>query len=312
MQPCPQKPKGSALLTALLITMIVAALSMALLSSTHALIHTAMHNRSTDQDRLYLIGLRDQAMDDITQYSKAWQKPKANIALTLPAHIGPQSFNGVSLYATLKDQQARLNLNSLTNTANQWRFSALLHYVAPEITHEHAMNIANNLTQWLSPNTPNDPRYTQASPPYRAAHQALQAISELHWIAGITPSLYHHLQPYITALPTHSALININTAMPALLLTLSQKITPGMANALYECRKKHGVFLTITAYNQACVQPLHLPALTNITTNSQFFTVQASATYKTQHVFLSSLIMANVDKTHHVTTRIILQHHGRP
>ncbi len=295
---------ASALLMALFITAIAAIMATAVIYKFRILVHLATLNTVSSQSYLYLVGVMDQAENDISLYANSWaQNPQADAPnLTVPKQIGPQTFNTVSLEATITDAQGLYNINNLASPNNQLSFISLLRYVLPKMTQQQATELAEYITDWLAPGNASDQLYARLSPPYRAAHRPMQDISELRQVAGVTPEIYMALSPYIVALPSQddqalqTTPININSAPPAVLLTLSPLMTLAKAQSLYECRRGHGVFFSTADYNRICAAPLGLGALNNITTQSNYFLVKSSATTTTQQVLLSALISTQEDE----------------
>ena len=89
--------------------------------------------------------------------------------------------------------------------------------------------------------------------------------------------------------------ININTANAFVLLTLSDQLTIGKAKALEACRRSHGEFLTIDAYNETCTKGLGIDKLQNITTHSPYLLVNSIVTQDHQQLRLNSLITTQQD-----------------
>lgn len=295
--------KASALLMALFITAVAAILATAVIYKFRILVHLASLNNTTNQSYLYLVGLIDQAENDVNLYANSWaQSPSADSQnLTVPKRIGPQNFENVTLQATVIDAQSLFNINNLASANNQARFINLLHYVLPKMSQEQDMNLTQYITDWLAPGNATDNIYARFDPPYRAAHRPMQNISELRLIAGITPEIFSALAPYIVALPSgndqdvQTTAININTATPAVLLTLSPDMDIEKAQSLYECRRGHGVFFSTDDYNRVCAAPLGISELSGITTHSDYFLVRSSATSRTQQVLLNALVGTQQD-----------------
>lgn len=287
--------KASALLTALFITAIAAIMATAVIYKFRIMVHLATLNNFSNQATLYLDGVLSQAEFDFSQYANSWaNKPNADSPnLQMPRRIGPQQFSGLNLEARLIDAQGLYNINNLVSANNQLRFINLLHYILPKLTFSQDRQLAQHITNWLTPGNADDQIYARRSPPYRGAHHAMTDISELRLVAGITPMIYTALKPYITALPTQQGQmtkVNINTAAPAVLLTLSSQMTSEKAQSLYQCTRGHGVFFSTAAYNKTCVTPLGIGQLNGITVNSSYFLVYSAATTETQQVLLNSLL----------------------
>ena len=86
-----------------------------------------------------------------------------------------------------------------------------------------------------------DEAYRNATPPYRAANQPLRSVSELRAIQGITPELYAVLAPLVTVWPAKGGKLNIHTALPQVLATLTpddqlEPLSPGEVERLLEMR----------------------------------------------------------------------------
>ncbi len=86
-----------------------------------------------------------------------------------------------------------------------------------------------------------DEAYRNATPPYRAANQPLRSVSELRAIQGITPELYAVLAPLVTVWPANGGKLNIHTALPQVLATLTpddqlEPLSPGEVERLLEMR----------------------------------------------------------------------------
>jgi general secretion pathway protein K len=290
--------KASALLMALFITAIAAIMATAVIYKFRILVHLATLNNATNQSYLYLVGLIDQSEHDISLYANSWsQSPSQDSPnLTVPKQIGPQKFENKVLTATITDAQGLYNINNLASANNQARFVNLLRYVLPKMSQEQDIKLTEYITDWLAPGNATDQIYARLDPPYRAAHRPMQNISELRLIAGITPEIFSALAPYIVALPStddqavQTTAININTAPPVVLLTLSPQMDIEKAQSLYECRRGHGVFFSTADYNRICGAPLGLGELSGIATHSNYFLVHSSATNRTQQVLLSALL----------------------
>ena len=287
--------KASALLTALFITAIAAIMATAVIYKFRIMVHLATLNNFSNQATLYLVGVLDQAEFDFIQYANSWaNKPNPDSPnLRMPRRIGPQKFAGLTLSARIIDAQGLYNINNLVSANNQLRFINLLRYVLPKLTFAQDRQITQHITNWLAPGNADDQLYGHLSPPYRGAHRPMTDVSELRMVAGITPPIYAALKPYIIALPSQPnqlTEVNINTAPPAVLLTLSPQMTIEKAQSLYQCVRGHGVFFSTAAYNKICVTPLGITQLGGVTVNSSYFLVHGSATTATQQVLLSSLL----------------------
>ena len=122
----------------------------------------------------------------------------------------------------ISDLQGRFNLNNLVSSdaLSIERFERLLTLldIDPEITPAVLDWIDEDLV--ARPAGAEDSYYTNQRPSYRTANRPMADISELRLVRGITAEIYARLLPYVTVLPVATP-ININTASPTLLATLS-------------------------------------------------------------------------------------------
>jgi general secretion pathway protein K len=299
------KQKASALLTALFITVIVALLATSTAYKFRLIAHLAALNNNSNQMILYATGLSKQAEISIADYSNAWaQSPTSqNHFLTIPPSISPTTIDGTTCYAKVVDATSLFNINNLAYPNTQQGFINLLNYAVPTLSPEKALQLANNITDWLLPSTNNnsDQLYANDNPPYRAAHQAMLDISELRQVAGITPAIFNAISPYLAALPTTQSgtnsqaagqltTININTASIPVLLTLSPQMTIEQAEQLYNCRVEHGIFLSMSDVTTACANQSNSIPLTGLSVSSNYFLVTSLATHNDQQIRMATLI----------------------
>lgn len=298
------KEQASALLTALFITTIVALLATSTAYKFRLVAHLAVLNNNTNQLMLYASGLSKSVEKTIANYSNAWQQQPENSSrvLVLPSTVGPTTLNGATMHADIIDATSLFNINNLAYPNTQQGFIHLLTYVMPTLSPEKALALTNNITDWLLPKTNNnaDQLYATYNPPYRAAHQAMLDISELHQVAGITPAIFNAISPYITALPTtlpgitsqasgQPTSININTASIPVLLTISPQMTIATAEQLYNCRLEHGIFLSISDVAN-CPNQNGNTSPTGLAIYSNYFIVYSTATLNEQRATLMTLI----------------------
>jgi general secretion pathway protein K len=117
------------------------------------------------------------------------------------------------------------------------RFSLLLR------TLEIDESVLPAILDWLDtdsderfPNGAEDDYYSRMKPPYRSANRGLTDVSELKLIRGIDDEVYAKLRPFVTVLPSATA-INVNTAPAEILMSLSPAMDRATANLVIETRK---------------------------------------------------------------------------
>ena len=151
--------------------------------------------------------------------------------------------SGVTVYirGQLVDLQGKFNLNSLkastdvasgtAHTVAQERFIRLLQtFEKPEISTQEAIAITSAVSDWIDENDQvtgldgaEDLYYADQAPPGRPANNgAIASVSELRWVKGMTPELYHALRPHVTVWPLTIGSININTATDNVLRSFNE------------------------------------------------------------------------------------------
>lgn len=321
----PKKEQGSALLTALFITLLVAVIATAAAYRFRLVAHWVGIDTTTNQLTLYATGITHQASANLETYVLNWNNPsKQRALLTMPSSLEPLTMqDGSTVTATIIDASSLFNINNLSYPNTQQGFINLLSYALPNQTRDENIRMTNNIVDWLSPRTTNnaDQLYADLNPPYRAAHRPMQDISELRLIVGITPAIFNALKPYITTIPipehvsqinSQPTPININTAPPLVLLATSPEMNIEQAQQLYNCRLEHGIFLTVSDALKLCFdQTTSAPELTGTAVFSNYFFVLSQASHAQQKITVTTLL-----STHQFTNNaaphsyIIWQAHG--
>lgn len=281
--------RGAALITALLIAAIATLLATALIVRQHRLIRQTQQLFTADQMALDLAGVRDWAIAEIQQ--------SLQVQHNLHTTFGPKKFHQAVLTGQISDQQAFFNLNDLRDARNQVRFDTLLMTVVPNMTLKKAMQLSQALTRWIN-------IAVSARQNFRLA-----TVAELHSVPGFTTSIARALLPYVTVLPNHAPTqipINVNTVSAPVLMTLSSHIDAQKAGRIVACVKSHGVFQSADEYNTLCLKPLAVPALTTVTTTSQFYRVQATANLHHQQRRMECLLQAT-NRSNAIQVRVIWQ-----
>lgn len=233
---------GAALILAILIVGIVTALAVKF-SLNFILNSTRAENRLYgSQAQSYLLGAEilagvvlelDIQESETDNLSEAW----AQDAPPFPTDDG-------LLEAKLEDALGRFNLNSLDGsvgknsnpdnipalrfTPQQRRFIRLLQiFEEPALTEDEAIGIAEAVIDWLDKNDDatgfggaESLYYSGKEPPYQAANDLFNSVSELRLVRHMTPELYRQLEPLLVALPENTD-VNVNTVLPVLLRTLN-------------------------------------------------------------------------------------------
>jgi general secretion pathway protein K len=269
------KHRGSALISALFIMMLV---SIATTAMMIRLRHDIQHVRlSITTDRLYLAsqevifwGMSVLNETPIPQDSRRYIFPKTQ----------KNNYPGILLSGKLLDLQGRFNLNQLihqeSDEQNQMHEAAL--YLLLNTVLEESRASQNRLIVAATKDWVNDKEkgegvnayqtYYQAQhPPYSASHQPMKTISEFRLVRGVDEQTYQKMLPYLTALPIPTP-VNLNTASAPVIMTLAPNIDKNEVNQLLNRRGPDG-FQDLTQINMFLSQ--HKIPVERVTLQSDYF-----------------------------------------
>lgn len=232
--------QGVAIITALLITAIVATIGVTLATHLQLDIRRTGNIIANEQALVFVSGAEevarfglelDRKNNAIDDYSEDWAREQ------------PFPFEGGYLKGIITDLQGCFNLNSLVvnNAANplaRERFQRLLS------NQKLNPGLADAVIDWLDvdvntslPDGAEDGYYMNLEKPYRTANQAMQSASELRLVRGFeNPDDYAAIAPLVCAFGVNAA-INVNTAPAEVLRSLAQNMTLQQAEQIIATRK---------------------------------------------------------------------------
>lgn len=309
------RQRGVALITVMLVVALATLLAVSMMRNQNISLRYAEGLFSQDQAVLYTQGaegfvqdllVRDQNDDkrkkrEVDHPGETWAKP-----------FPPFPVPGGLVQARLTDLQGRLNLNLIwhenaVNSAAQTCFKRLL------VNLDLPDNLDMALIDWMDgDNEPNgtdgaeDDYYTRLPVPYRVANQSLTDVSELLLIKGFTPDVVARLRPYVTVLPS-VATINVNTAIPEVVRTLTDNMTLSGAEELARNKPADGyetvdAFLAEPAFNgldnsaKDAIKPL-------LSVRTAYFELAADASIGGRHSMLHAVLARGDSGTLRVVTR---------
>ena len=231
----PDKERGAALLTVLLLVAVIAILAAHGIDRLAGATKLASNARELSQAKAYLIAAESIGMASAGQIVSASPGRTINVG---GWNGREQKFPvpGGIITASLTDGGNCFNINSLVTQQEDIltarpeglaQFSRLM--VMLGILDGDAADIAESVADWIDSDTMASPRgaedqyYLQQEKPYRTANALIVDVSELRTIKGVTDDIYVRLVPWICALPTADlSPININTLRPeqAILLAM--------------------------------------------------------------------------------------------
>ncbi|MFT3905096.1 MAG: type II secretion system minor pseudopilin GspK [Steroidobacteraceae bacterium] len=313
-----QRERGIALLTALILVAIATALATAIGFRSALSARRAIGTFTVAQGLQYAAGAEAIAayalkQDELNTSSKVdsldedWAMP-----------YGPTELDsGVTLEASLEDEQGKFNINNLVDlngvadTNAQAVFTRLLELLGME-TKWSAL-----LTDWIDtdvnptlPDGAEDSSYAGQLPPYRTPNLRISSISELLALPGFGHDNYEKIKPYITALPGIRP-INVCTAPGMVLdaLSVDQQEYSLDTDALAK-RRASGCFPTLaelkTSLGDTQYEKLTDGDYPLIAETSSYFRLRSWITIGTTQFTLYSLMY----RANNGTTRPILRTFG--
>jgi len=240
----PNRQRGVALLTAMLIMALTAIITTNMIAQMNISLHRSGNVWNSQQAWWYGVGIEnwvgaklrlDSENSKIDSLDEQWAQ-----------NVDYLPIDGGSISGRLLDLQGRFNINNLAlgdAEAQLAQFQRLIEIVtgSDAIT---AQTIADSAKDWvdadLEPTLPagaEDDYYLGRNPAYRTANALMVSPSELQLVQGVTPRIYNQLLPYISTLPEATG-INVDTAPGPVLESLGENLPTGTGTQLEAIRDK--------------------------------------------------------------------------
>ena len=236
--------RGVALITALLITAVVAILATSMSSRFSIDLRRTANILERQQAGLLADGaetfagrvlMRDAEQTEVDHKDEDWARP-----------MPPMDVAGGTVSGRLRDAQGRFNLNNLT-AADGAPSDGDIAYFRRLLEHlELDPSIADAAVDWMDRDDRPQPRggaednyYTGLEQPYRTAGRPFFSASELRLVRGVDAAAWQALEPLVIALPQRTP-VNINTAQPALLAAIAPSVGESGAEELVAAREDGG------------------------------------------------------------------------
>lgn len=253
-----QQQRGVALITALLIAALVTVAAVAMASRQQLDMRRTGNMLEADQAYMYALAgevwvmqilKEDQQKTQIDTLAEDW-------AMKIP----PLPVEGGMISGSVEDLQGRFNLNNLIDASpgnNKGKPDTEQNKILQRILAQVSLAekdvqispfVTNRITDWIDPDSnaladgAEDLTYLGVEKtPYRAANRPMASPSELAAVAGLSLTDVAALTPFIVTLPqastaTSATQINVNTALPIVLMSLNEDITPQIAEDLIAYR----------------------------------------------------------------------------
>lgn len=286
VSPPARRQRGVALVTALLVVALAATLSADMMADQQLAIRRTQNLVAADQAQVYALAAEAFARDLLERDDGDVDHPGEDWAQPFPA----LPFEGAVISLRIFDLQARLNLNDLAlepegdDPEAENLQAAPLGRLLAQVHPEYASGIEQALRDWVDadqeltfPEGAEDDFYTRIDPPYRPANRPLLGASELRLVKGVDAETFDAVREFVTALPEGSP-VNVNTAAPQVLASLSGEVDESAARQAVEGRPDdgYGDVQEFLDANQAFAVPDLDPG--RLAVSSRYFLVRAEVT----------------------------------
>ncbi|ADU97477.1 hypothetical protein Theam_1516 [Thermovibrio ammonificans HB-1] len=183
------------------------------------------------------------------------------------------NYSGVALSIRIEDLCGKLNVNKLTNP--------VYFKVGKRLFEELNLNpdLLDALKDWID----KDSRVTGDGAEadyyeafgYKPSNSPMKSLGELYYVKGFTYKVVKKVKPYFTVYG--SGKVNVNSAGKKLLMALSDRITPTLADSIIEARpiRKLQDLLDIPGFTRE----LYFEIRPIITNRCNYFRVEVTASY---------------------------------
>ena len=310
----PEKERGAALLTVLLLVTITGALAAAAFDKLLLSQRLAANFAGLEQARNFSTGIESLALltiDDMTARSRqlttlAGNWNGATRQIPLPGGIGTGA-------VTIRDGGNCFNLNSVVQGGNgaptaarplgMAQFAGLMGAIG--IPSSQAQSSAAAAADWADNDTTpvsggaEDADYLRRARPHRTANAPFAEASELRAVAGMTPELYARLRPWLCALPTTDlSPINVNTLSleqaPLLAMLAPEQLGVERARRVLSTRPPNGWRTPMDFWRIEAMSELDLAseAQMQVQLRTQWFALEIATTVAGSEVIETALVDA--------------------
>lgn len=294
----PRTARGVALLAALIMVALAAVLATAIGFRSALAARRAVGTFSVSQGVQFAAGAEAIAAYVLTQDKQDTSHKQDSPDQDWAQPYGPTELEaGVTLEASLEDQQGRFNINSLlasdgtVDAGSQQIFKRLLELTGLE------SKWAAMVTDWIDsdmnvtlPDGAEDSTYLSQQIPYRTANRRISSISELLALPDFGRERYEKLRPYISALPGFTT-INTCTAPGLLLDALSQgQVEYSVDTQALSRRRQSGCYPTLEDLQTALGEKSFQTISANVGMSSDYFRLRSWVTIGSTQFTLYSLM----------------------
>ena len=185
--------------------------------------------------------------------AQAWAQPSQPMPIT--PEDDPEGEPIGVLQGAIEDMQGRFNLNNLAHVV-PGKNGQMIQDPVPLQQFQRLLVAVGLETKWAGiardwidaddqpgePDGAEDSVYTSQTPPYRTGNWPMMSASELMNMPGFGADRYRKIAPYVTALPTATAKINICTAPAPVLQSFAENLGSDYTPELLASERKSGCF----------------------------------------------------------------------
>jgi len=308
-RPASRKQRGVALIIALILVALAAILATKITFDGWLEQRRTLGVLAAEQALHFGMGAEALAADVLAQnlqngqqdtLAEPWAQPAQPLPLT--PENDPEGAPIGSLQGKIEDMQGRFNLNNLARVTSDGKpdpqpllqFQRLLVSVGLE------PKWAGIARDWIdaddlpgSPDGAEDAVYTAQIPPYRTGNWPMSSPSELMNLPGFGADRYRKIAPYVTALPTATAAINLCTAPALVLESLADNLNgeySGSPAVLLNGRKT-GCFPDIQTFTNILGQTVVAQLAGRYAEKTSYFLLTTRITLGTTEFTLYSLLL---------------------
>ena len=233
--------------------------------------------------------------------AQAWAQPTQPMPIT--PEDDPEGEPIGVLQGAIEDMQGRFNLNNLAHVV-QGQNGQITQDPVPLQQFQRLLVIVGLEPKWAGiardwidaddqpgePDGAEDSVYTSQTPPYRTGNWPMMSPSELMNMPGFGADRYRKIAPYVTALPTATAKINICTAPAPVLQSFAENIGSDYTPELLAGERKSGCFPDKQTFANV-IGPTAAATVANwYTDTSMYFRLTTRVTLGTTEFTLYSLL----------------------
>jgi general secretion pathway protein K len=241
-----------------------------------------------------------------TTLAAAWAQPTQPLPIT--PQDDPEGEPIGTLQGQVEDMQGRFNLNNLGRLITDGTTKQVIQDPYPLAQFQRLLALVGLEPKWAaiardwidadgnpgSPDGAEDQVYTSQTPPYRTGNWPMMSPSELMNMPGFGADRYRKIAPFVTALPTATATVNVCTAPAEVLMSLADNLNGEYTAEVLANGRKTGCFPDLNTFRNM-LGPKALAEIqlagSRFDQKSQYFRLTTRITLGTTEFTLYSLLL---------------------